>query len=195
MTMAKKESTLFNMILTLLVITVVAGISLGYINDLTKGPKEAARLAKKTRSLEAVLPDFSNDPIDEMELITAGATTDSLEFYPAYGNDIPVGAAVIGWSNRGYNGLVKVMVGFNPDGSINNAVVLEQKETPGLGTKIKDDPFISQLRGKDPANFKLMVKKDKGDVDALTGATISSRAFLEATQKAYEAYMNSQKKE
>lgn len=182
------------MILTLLVITMVAGVSLGYINDLTKGPKEAARLVQKTKALEAVLPDFVNNPIEEMELVSTGSTTDSLEYYPAYGNDIPVGAAVIGWSNRGYNGVVKVMVGFNQDGTINNVVVLEQKETPGLGTKIKDDPFISQLREKDPATFRLKVKKDQGDVDALTGATISSRAFLEATQKAYDAFMNSQPK-
>jgi len=192
--MAKKESTLFNMILTLLVITVVAGVSLGYINDLTKGPKEAARLTRKTEALKSVLPDFSNNPVEEMELIAYGDVADSLEYYPAFGDNVPVGAAVTGSSNRGFNGLIKVMVGFNQDGSIKNIVVLEQKETPGLGTKIKDDPFISQLREKDPATFRLKVKKDQGDVDALTGATISSRAFLEATQKAYDAFMNSQPK-
>ena len=78
------------------------------------------------------------------------------------------------------------MVGFNPDKTIQNIVVLEQKETPGLGTKMKDDKFIRQFRGKDPSSFELVVAKDGGDVDALTGATITTRAFCEAAQLAYD---------
>lgn len=85
------------------------------------------------------------------------------------------------------------MVGFKPDGTINNIAVLEQKETPGLGTKMKDEKFIRQFREKDPASFNLKVKKDQGDVDALTGATITTRAFGEATQMAYDVFMENQK--
>ena len=85
------------------------------------------------------------------------------------------------------------MVGFHPDGTINNIAVLEQKETPGLGTKMKDEKFIRQFRDKDPATFNLKVKKDQGDVDALTGATITTRAFGEATQLAYDVFMENQK--
>ena len=53
---------------------------------------------------------------------------------------------------------------------------------------MKDDKFIRQFREKNPANFSLQVKKDKGDVDALTGATITTRAFNEAVQNAYTAF-------
>jgi electron transport complex protein RnfG len=67
--------------------------------------------------------------------------------------------------------------------------VLEQKETPGLGTKMKGDKFLRQFRGKDPSSFNLKPKKDGGDVDALTGATITTRAFGEATQLAYDEFM------
>ena len=81
------------------------------------------------------------------------------------------------------------MVGFNPDKTIQNIVVLEQKETPGLGTKMKDDKFIRQFRGKDPSSFPLVVTKDGGEVDALTGATITTRAFCEAAQLAYDAFL------
>jgi electron transport complex protein RnfG len=68
-------------------------------------------------------------------------------------------------------------------------VVLEQKETPGLGTKMTEDKFLNQFKGINISDFKLAVKKDGGDVDALTGATISSRAFCDATQMAYDAFI------
>ena len=96
------------------------------------------------------------------------------------------GVAVIGSSEKGFSGLIKIMVGFKPDGTIQNIEVLEQKETPGLGTKIKDEKFLKQFRTKNPSSFNLKVKKDGGEVDALTGATITSRAFGEATQMAYD---------
>ena len=81
------------------------------------------------------------------------------------------------------------MVGFEPDGKIKNIAVLEQKETPGLGTKIKDVKFIEQYRNKNPSAFNLKVAKDGGEVDALTGATISSRAFSEAVQLSYDEFI------
>ena len=115
--------------------------------------------------------------------------TDSIEVYPAYNNEEFVGAAVTGFSEKGFSGLVKIMVGFKPDGSIRNIAVLEQKETPGLGTKMKDESFLQQFRNKNPNTFNLMVKKDGGEVDALTGATISSRAFTEAAHMAYNVFL------
>ena len=80
------------------------------------------------------------------------------------------------------------MVGFKPDGSINNIVVLEQKETPGLGTKMKDDAFISQYRDKNPGSSNLKTTKDGGEIDALTGATITTRAFSDAVTMAHQVY-------
>ena len=191
--MKTRASNLPNMVLTLLVITVVAGLCLGYINSLTAGPKAAVKLERKTAAIQNVLPDFDNDPVEDMRLHPSATLTDSLEYYPGYLEERLSGAGIEGWSKKGYNGLVKVLVGFNSDGSINNIAVLEQNETPGLGTKIKNEAFIAQFRGKDPTTFKLKVKKDQGDVDALTGATISSRAFIEAVQMAYDAFVESQK--
>ncbi|MGB4293017.1 MAG: FMN-binding protein [Bacteroidales bacterium] len=63
--------------------------------------------------------------------------------------------------------------------------MLEQKETPGLGTKMTEPFFKDQFNGKNPANFKLKVKKDGGEVDAITAATITSRAFCDALERAY----------
>ena len=188
--MKKKESTLINMVLVLFVITLAAGLSLGYVNDLTIEPKAKARLAKKVNALKTVLPQFNNAPVSEVIKIKIEEVKDSIELYPALQDSVFVGAAVTGASERGYSGLVKVMVGFEPDGTIKNIAVLEQKETPGLGTKMKSEKFMKQFRGKNPASFNLKVKKEGGEVDALAGATISTRAFGEATQQAYDAYIN-----
>ena len=80
------------------------------------------------------------------------------------------------------------MVGILPDGKVNNIAILEHKETPGLGSKMSNADFKDQFNGKSPDSFTMKVKKDGGDVDALTGATISSRAFSQATQLAFDTY-------
>ncbi len=184
--MSKKKSTFLNMILALFVITLVAGLSLGYVNDLTKGPKAKAKLERKVNALKEVLPEFDNNPVEAVRKITSDKAKDSIEIYTATYKDRVSGTAVIGSSEKGFSGLVKIMVGFEPNGIIKNIVVLEQKETPGLGTKMKDEKFIKQFRDQDPSTFNLKTTKDGGDVDALTGATITTRAFGEAAQMAYD---------
>lgn len=187
--MSNKKSTFLNMALALIVITVVAGFSLGFVNDLTLEPKARAKLAKKVNALKLVLPAFDNDLVSQVVRIKSEVAKDSMEIYPAFQGSEFVGAAVIGSSEKGFSGLVKIMVGFKPDGSMQDIVVLEQKETPGLGTKMKEEKFLGQFRDKNPSNFDLKVGKDGGDVDALTGATISTRAFTEAAQSAYDEYI------
>ncbi|MGB5244827.1 MAG: RnfABCDGE type electron transport complex subunit G [Lutimonas sp.] len=187
--MSKKQSSFLNMALSLVVITLVAGLSLGFINDLTLEPKAKAKMLKKTNALKTVLPVFDNNLVEDVLKMKSANAKDSIELYPAFKQNEFVGVAITGSSEKGFSGLVKLMVGFRPDGSIENIAVLEQKETPGLGTKMKDDKFLKQFRGKDPSSFNLKVTKDGGEVDALTGATISTRAFSEATQMAYDEYM------
>lgn len=186
--MAKKESTLFNMTLTLLVVTLVASTALGYVYELTKAPISNAKLAKKTEALQKVLPSFDNDPVGEMYKILSEAGYDSLEVYPAKKNGILVGTAVRSYSKKGFSGDIWIMVGFNADGSIFNIEVLDHKETPGLGSKMSAPDFKDQFSGINPAEANFKVKKDGGDIDAITAATISSRAFTEAANRAYEAY-------
>ncbi|HYX06289.1 MAG TPA: RnfABCDGE type electron transport complex subunit G [Bacteroidales bacterium] len=186
--MAKKESSFLNMVLTLLVITAVASTALGFVYELTKKPKAKALYIKQTYAIKKVLPPFDNQPMDAMYKVPVPDGTDSLEFYPATENGENVGVAVKTFSKNGYGGQIDLMVGFTPDGQINKISVLDQKETPGLGTKMTDSVFKDQFNGKDPEQFKLKVKKDGGDVDAITAATISSRAFCDAVEKAYKIY-------
>ncbi len=187
--MKKKESTLVNMVVVLFTITLVAGLTLGFVNNLTEGPKARAQLARKVSALQRVLPPFDNDPVSEGIRIKMENSKDSIELYPAFMDSAFIGGAATGASEKGYSGPVRLMVGFQPDGRIINIEVLEQKETPGLGTKMKEERFLKQFRGKNPATFDLRAKKDGGQVDALSGATISTRAFSEATRQAYDAFI------
>jgi Na+-translocating ferredoxin:NAD+ oxidoreductase subunit G len=192
--MANRESTLLNMTLTLMIVTFVASTALGYIYELTKEPIARARLAKKTDAIKKVLPDFDNDPIGDMYKVAADVGYDSLEVYPAFRDGVMVGSAVRSYSKRGFTGDVWVMVGFNSDGTIFNTEVLEHKETPGLGTKMSDPKFKDQFKGVNPENYNLKVDKDGGNVDAITAATISSRAFSDAAIRAYNAFKEGGKK-
>lgn len=192
--MAKKESSFLNMVLTLLIITFIASAALGYLYELTKGPIAASKLAKLNNAITQVVPEF--DTIPSSEIYKMGVDGDTLVFYPAMKDSILVGTAVSTFTNKGFSGNIKLMVGFLPDGTINNISVLEHKETPGLGDKMQKNKsgWSVQFNGKNPADFKLKVTKDKGDVDAITASTISSRAFCDAVDRAYKAYMEGGKK-
>jgi len=192
--MAKKESTITNMLLTLFVVTLVASTALGYIYELTKEPIAAAKLAKKTNAIRQVVPDFDNSPFEDAYAIFMAG--DSIRLYPAKMNGELVGTAIETFSNSGFSGNIKIMVGMLPDGLINNIAVLEHKETPGLGDKMekKKSSWSNQFNGKNPESWSLKVTKDGGKVDAITAATISSRAYCEAVQNAHEAYKRGGKK-
>lgn len=191
--MAKMQSTLKNMAMSLTLISLFASAALGFVYEFTKGPIEISLLNKKLDAIKQVVPEFTNNPNEEMFKLPTGEG-DSLEIYPAKKGDEVVGYAIKSYSNKGFSGYIGLMVGFKPDGTIYNINVLEQKETPGLGTKIvpegtPDQPsFKDQFKEKNPASFALKVKKDGGPVDAITAATISSRAFCDGVQRAYNTF-------
>lgn len=182
--MAKLESSFKNMLLSLTLISIGASAALGYVYEFTKEPIELTRLNKKLDAIKMVVPEFNNNPNDDMFLLPTGEG-DSLEIYPAQKDSVIVGYAVKTYTNKGFSGYIGIMAGFRPDGSIVNITVLEHKETPGLGNKMTEPSFKEQFNGQNPSSFPLKVKKDGGPVDAITAATISSRAFCDAVQKAY----------
>lgn len=192
--MAKKESAFANMIITLFVITLTASTTLGFVYELTKAPIATAKQDAKMKAINEVLPEFNNLPNEEVYKIATD--NDTLYFYPARKNRRLVGTAIETFTNKGFSGNIKLLVGILPDGSINDIVVLEHKETPGLGDKMsksKSD-FSLQFQGINPENFNLSVKNDGGDIDAITASTISSRAYCDAVKRAYNAYMKGGKK-
>lgn len=189
--MAKTESTLRNMVATLLVITLISGVALGGMYKLTAEPIAASQQKKQQNAISQVTLAFDNNPVAEMTTAKAENGT-TVKLFPAKKDNKLVSVAIETVTTKGFSGEVRVMIGFKPDGSIINYAVLDHKETPGLGTKMADwfktNKGSQSIIGKNPATNNLTVKKDGGEVDAITAATISSRAFLDAVAIAYKAF-------
>lgn len=184
------KSTLVNMTVVLFVITLVASAGVGVVNMITEEPIALAKEAATKAALNEVLPAF--DSTEEQTL-----TIDELPItvYTAQKEGQVAGYAVQTMTKQGFNGVVRLMVGFTPDGQVVNVNVLEQAETPGLGTKMTEDGNVllgsiqgQKLENKKLVDGKLAVTKDGGDVDALTAATISSRAYVDAVNRAWDAF-------
>ena len=184
--MAKKESSLKNMIISLVAISLVASLALGGIYTITKEPIELAAKAKQVNAIKEVLPEF--DSLFSYKVMPENGS-DSITIHKGFLSDSLIGTAVASYSNNGYTATqIQLMIGFLPNSTIKNISVVQQNETPGLGTKMKEPKFKDQFNNINPAEFKLKVKKDGGNVDAITAATISSRAFCDAVDRAYQTY-------
>ena len=180
----------------LLVLTGVTAISvalLAYVNELTKGPIAEANAKTLNEALKQVLPEFTNNPVGESDTIFSekdGKKVVDFIVYPAKKGEEWVGSAVESKA-MGFGGELKVLVGFDAEGKIYNYSLLAHAETPGLGSKAADwfkEGNKGSIKGMSPGEGELKVSKDGGQVDAITASTITSRAFLKAVNKAYEAY-------
>ena len=181
------ESTLKNMILTLLIICFTASAAVGVIYRMTEGQIAKAKIAKTSAAIGAVLPDFDNNPDEDKQVVDRDGG--QLTVYTAKQGEDVIGYAIETFTNKGFGGPISLMVGFLPDGTIYKIETLKHSETPGLGDKIerkKNPQFSAQFEGKNPESFKLKVTKDGGDIDAITASTISSRAYADAVERAYE---------
>ena len=189
--MEKLKSTLPNMLLSLTLISAIAGAILAGVYMLTEEPIAASKAATLQNAVRAVVPEFNNNPIEEA-FVAATSDGDSLKIYPAKQDGELVGAAVESNTQKGFSGEIKVIVGFDTDGKLYNYSVLQHAETPGLGSKMQDwfrtEGTQRNVLGRNLSEGPLMVTKDGGLVDAITAATISSRAFLDAINRAYSAY-------
>lgn len=184
------KSTLLNMTAVLFGITLVASAGVGVVNMITAEPIAQAKQAATKAALTEVLPPFDGTTSEELTIDEMPITV-----YTATKGGAVAGYAVQTMTKQGFSGVVRLMVGFTPEGEVVNVNVLEQSETPGLGTKMADEgnPLLMSVKGqkleeKKLVDGKLAVRKDGGDVDALTAATISSRAYVDAMARAYAAY-------
>lgn len=193
--MAKLESNFKNMFLSLFTICLVVAALLAQVNKMTAKPIAEAKAMKLVNAIREVVPPFDNDPVAEAYKMPDGQG-DSLTVYPAKKGDEIVGFAVNSSSNNGFGGNIQIIVGFDTENKIVNYSVLQHSETPGLGSKMtqwfKDTTKPNQsIIGRDLSSGPLKVSKDGGNVDAITASTITSRAFLEAVNKAYAVYKES----
>lgn len=184
--MAKLESNLKTMVLSLFGVCTIASGLLGYMNRITEGPIAESKAKAKLEAIRKVVPGFSNNPSEEKYNLPSDLG--DLECFPAKKDGELIGTAISTKTNIAFSGSFTVMVGIRPDGTLIETSVLEHRETPGLGTKMLDPKFKNQFPGKNPGTNKIKVKKDGGEIDAITAATISSRAFCDAVMRAFNAY-------
>lgn len=179
------------MLLSLTLICVCAGAILAGVNMYTTGPIAASKAAALQNAIKEVVPGFDNNPTEQAY---KGITSegDSLIIYPATKDGKFIGVAVESNTKKGFSGEIRVIVGFDTEGKLLNYSILQHAETPGLGSKMQEwfrtERNKQNILGRVLSGGNLTVSKDGGDVDAITAATISSRAFLDAINRAYSAY-------
>ncbi len=185
--MAQRESTFLNMVGCLLVVTLVSGGLLGFVHARTKDAIEASKLKAQSDAISSVLPKFGE--LGKSLKVMPEHSTDSVEVFPAFTNGKMVGMAVKTYSEKGFSGHISIMAGVDTLGNITGYEILEHKETPGLGSKMvvwfknKEKPGQNVI-GRNFSSTRFTVKKDGGDIDAITASTITSRAFLDALNRA-----------
>ncbi len=179
------KSSFKNMVICLFAICVVCSSLLAGVYALTKAPIDAAAKAKNEAAIMEVLPTSAVTIEEERTVDFEGASYAYNLAYDELGNTV---GCAINVDPVGFGGPIAIKVGFDVNGVIWNTKVLSQAETPGLGAKCVEPSFSEQFKGFDPAAKKLAVKKDGGDVDAITASTITSRAYADGLALAVKVF-------
>ena len=179
------KSSFINMTVCLLAICLVCSGLLAAVYALTAEPIAAAAAAKNEAAIKEVLPETAVKIEEERTVEFEGASYAYNLAYDELGN--VVGCA-INVAPVGFGGPIAIKVGFDVNGVIWNTKVLSQAETPGLGAKCVEPAFSDQFKGFDASAKKLAVKKDGGDVDAITASTITSRAYADGLALAVKVF-------
>ncbi|OQA87884.1 MAG: Electron transport complex protein RnfG [Lentisphaerae bacterium ADurb.Bin242] len=213
--MNKNSTNMFYLGAFLCVVCAIAAGIMGYAAVMTRGPIEEAKTKKVSSGLRMVLPAFDNDPLKDMKTFQGHDKT-PIQFYTARKDGKIVGFAATLYGTGGYAGRIDALVSFHPDGTIRSFLITGHTETPGLGTNVTDrveektlaglfreapkkeglppNKILDQYAGHG-ANRKdswgttpWKIKKDGGQADFISGATITSRAVNEIAWKAASAF-------
>lgn len=180
--------------LILTAITLVAGLGLGLVYEITKAPIAQAQETAKKKAWQEVFPeadinDFAQVEVDEAAADQALAdmgVNGTIDEACTVGD---MGYVVTATDKDGFGGSIQVTVGITSDGTVNGVSILSINETAGLGMKAAESSFYGQYEGKQTEKF--VVSKDGGDgepIDALSGATITSRSVTGAVNAALGYY-------
>ncbi len=185
----KMPSTLMNMIIVLVIVAGLSALILGFVHQITQEPIKKAKNAKELEAItDVIYTEFDNNPFEEKTIITTPDNRHKLKLYSARKDGKITSVAVKTFSNKAFGGKMELIVGFFLDGTISGYKVIQHSETPGLGSKVNDSKFHDQFQGINPGKTLFKVRQDGGEIDAVTAATISSRAVIDAIQRAFDAY-------
>lgn len=186
--MAKMESSLKNMLISLGAICLVSAALLSGVNALTHNKIDEVKAQKVATAIKHVVP--FNDSTAVIKDTTAVFQGRQYVVHKVMEGDTTTLGYAIESVTSGFGGPINIMVGFSEAGEIYTTAVVSHSETPGLGAKMTDEKsmFRTQFNGKNPAEYELKVKADNGPVEAITASTITSRAFTLAVANAYGVY-------
>ncbi len=176
--------------LFLFIVSAVSGLLLAYSESITGPIISKNQLKTETEAQNNILPSktFSE--------FTANENGNSISFKVGFDESNNVTGAVFKVSPKGFGGPINTLVGINKEGKVTGFKILSLSETPGLGSKLTSETFTENLKTllSLNSNPRFKVKKDGGDVDAITAATISSRAFCLGLSEAQETFNNYKEK-
>ena len=174
---------LFKLTIVLTIICSLAATALALVYNITKDPIAYQQRLKKLKAIKAVQPNYDNEPDQDFVDIppekNAGGDAGLTRFYITKKGADPTGVVFV-VTGVGYGGPIDLMLGLTPEGTITGIQVLKHSETPGLGAKITEEKFLKQFPSKNIQNTKWSLKKSGGDIDQISGATISPTAVVTA---------------
>ena len=207
--MSRNSTNLFYLGVFLCLVCAIAAGIMGSVAVITREPIEKAKTKKVADGLRQVLPEFDNEPMKSVR------TYGDVQFYTAEKAGKTVGYAARTAVGSGYGGRIEALISFHPDGTIRTFVITGHGETPGLGSNAADrvrektlaglfrsgqqekglppNRILDQYSGHsaapgDPWKQPWKLKKDGGDAEYISGATISSRAVNELAWKAASVF-------
>ena len=199
----KKQSGFIKDAIILFAITLISGLVLGFVYDITKAPIAAAAKAAKNEAYAVVFPEAKDFDENDAEKAKIAETADEIlgkgfghvnidavvDAKDNSGNNI--GRVITATSKDGYNGTVQLSVGIKSDGTVIGITFLTLAETPGLGMRAGEKDFYSKFANKNTKEFKLVNGSAVGDneISAISGSTITSSAVTNAVNAAL--YFNS----
>lgn len=187
--MDKKENSLKLGIL-LLIITAFAGLLLGGAYAITKEPIAQQTIKTNTNAMKELIN--TADKFDKKDVKLTG---NILEVNEAKRNNKTLGYA-IKVNSKGYGGNIEIMVGISNEGKIDGIKILSLSETPGLGANSTKPSFYGQYKGKSTKTPLAVTKSSNAkdnEIQAITGATITSKAVTKGVNEAVEFYKNNLK--
>jgi len=173
--------------LSLVAIFIAAGLIMGVTYKYTSPVRFIAEKKEKEEALKAMAPD-ATDPINP-----AGNWTSShgkpYEYYLATSNGKPV-AYISSTAGKGYSSYIAMLVSLDTDLKIKDVKILHHGETPGLGDQVEDQGFLGQFKGKALSQIVLLKTETKENIQAISGATISSRAVTNGVKDAVQTLVD-----
>ena len=166
--------------LSLVAIFVVAGLIMGLTYKYTYPVRFQAEKKEKEEALKEMAPDAS-DPIK----VAGNWTADNkpYEYFEATTSGKPV-AYIASTAGKGYSSYIKMLVSLSPELKIRDVKILGHEETPGLGDQVEDKSFLDQFKGKSLEQIKLVKGETKDNIQAVSGATYSSRGVTKGVKEA-----------